>query len=290
MIGLVLGFMATPLFQQQEAEPAPVAAPAGAIAQAAPAAQPPQAVPKPAPAIVPPSAPVKQEEPAPPEPEPAPVPAEAVPEGWALIHKADLDVPDFREFDEVSVQRGSLASGEPSVGRPEGVATATVDVHGRNGYSRAQWSVSWGNGSTFRTEMDVFLPDGFYENQDGAVQLLGWDTFPVLENQMRLIIWSSDGRTRLFQKVNGRDTQLTNTFHFPEGEWVRVVVEQQIGSVGWSKVWLNDQLVAEGKGRADSPAPVTRVRYGLVAVDSETQDHELAVRFDRVRLYEYAGG
>ncbi len=102
---------------------------------------------------------------------------------------------------------------------------------------------------------------------------------------MRLIIWSSDGLARLFQKADGRDTQLTNTFHRGR-KWTRIVIEQRIGANGWSRVYLDDQLVAEGEGKVDSLPLSPTSRYGIVAIDSVTcRTTSSSIQFKRVRLY-----
>jgi hypothetical protein len=217
--------------------------------------------------------------------EPAPIEAAflAIPPAAPLFNlsrSASFGAANFREFDATSVANGNLQVVNGNT------AIATV-AGGDNAYARGQWEVVWGTNATYRTEMDFMLPSGFYAAQQGAVQLVGWDTFPVLNNQMRLAIWKSDKLARLFLKSDGADTELTNEFSIPEGRWVNLAIEQHIGDAdGWSKVYLDGQLVAEGYGDTATPHAVTRIRYGLVAIDANVQRNPLSVQFSNVRLSE----
>lgn len=209
---------------------------------------------------------------------------------WRDVHSANLATGDFGEFDSTSILNGNLMMlepstrwpGEPSTGR---FARASIDGGGKNGYARAEWRVNWGPGTVFRTESSFYLPNGFYRDVQGSVQIVGWDTYPVLENQMRLIVVGADHHARLFLKSDGVDTRLTNDFDFPEGRWVRLALEQRISPVdGWSRVYLDDRLVASGRGTTATPYQVTRIRYGLVAIHAGDQLHDLSLHFGAVRL------
>jgi hypothetical protein len=208
--------------------------------------------------------------------------------GWTTIHSASFDSGTFAsQFDAVSTANGSVTttgSGTAAFGGST-YGTANITGSGGNGYARGQWEVAWNEGSTYRTEFNLYLPTGFYANQLGAIQLVGWDTYPTLENQMRLAIWRSDKRARLFLKSNNQDTELTNSFVIPEGQWVKIAIEQKISdTAGWSRVYMNDQLVAQGAGDTKTPYPVTRIRYGLVAIDGSTQTRPLTVHMDNIVL------
>ena len=193
---------------------------------------------------------------------------------------------NFSEFDATSVLEGSLSVATGEVAAVEGarVGRAVINGTGTNAYSRGQWQLSWGQGTVYRTEASFYLPAGFYSAMMGAVQLLGWDAYPNL-GQMRLIIWNSDKKARLFMKSDGTDSTLTNAFTVPEGRWAHLAIEQKISdSGGWSKVYLDGRLVAEGSGDTATPYSVTRIRYGIVAIDGGAQQKPLTVYFDRVRL------
>jgi hypothetical protein len=189
------------------------------------------------------------------------------------------------DFDASSVLEGDFRIfSSPSHAVDGSRAMARINGGG-NAYARGQWTVAWDQGTVFRAEMSVFLPVGFYASQQGAVQLMGWDTFPTLNNHMRLAIWQSDHQARLFLKSDGKDTTLTNAFAIPEGRWVRIAVEQKIDDAsGWSRVYRDGQLVAHGSGRTSTAHPVTRMRYGLVAIDAATQTLPLSIWLREVTL------
>jgi hypothetical protein len=208
---------------------------------------------------------------------------------WSQIESAGFETGNLSEFDATSIEHGSLtvisASPGAAAGSQLAVAQTAGTGNGVNGFARGQWTVGWGQGTVYRAEMSVFLPVDFYASQQGAVQLVGWDTFPTLNNHMRLAIWQSDRLARLYLKTDGKDTTLTNAFAIPEGRWVRIAIEQKVADVGgWSKVYLDGGLVAQGTGDTTTPYPVTRMRYGLVAIDSNAQTNPLTIYFDDVRL------
>jgi hypothetical protein len=83
----------------------------------------------------------------------------------------------------------------------------------------------------------------------------------------------------------GKDTTLTSAFATPEGCWVRIAIEQKIDDAsGWSKVYMDGQLVAQGSGDTATPYPVTRMRVGLVAIDANAQTRPLTLYLDDVRV------
>ena len=178
-----------------------------------------------------------------------------------------------------------MTSGSPGAPLGSYFAKAYISGSGTNDYARAQWAFSWNQGTVYRTQAKFFLPSGFYSNMLGAVQVMGWDTYPTLYNQTRLIIWNTDKQTRLFLKSDGADSVLTNAFSIPEGRWVDLAVEQKISdSGGWSKIYLDGVLVAQGSGDTATPYPITRMRYGIVAVDGGRQTKPLTLYFDQASL------
>ena len=209
---------------------------------------------------------------------------------WQDLRAADLRQGDFGEFDSTSVLNGRLFIIEPSerwpaVGDSPFLARASINGGGRNGYARAEWHVDWGQAATFRTDMNLYLPHDFYDSLDGSVQLLGWDTFPTLDNQMRLIISGENHRAHLFLKSDGDDSILTNSFWIPAGQWLNIAVEQKISDDdGWSHVYLDGELVASGSGDTATRYPVTRIRYGLVAIHAGVQKHDVSLNFGSVHL------
>lgn len=202
---------------------------------------------------------------------------------WRLVRSAPFLAGSLNEFDSVNTLRGTV---EPSL-TDDGTPSAVASVNGANGnaYSRVQWDVAWPVGTTYRSEARFYLPVGFLDAIRGSVQLVGWDTWPVSGNQMRLIIWESDRQARLFLKSDNVDSLLTDPFTLPEGRWVDVVIEQRLSDTdGWSRVFVDGELAAEGSGDTATPYPVTYMRYGLVAVDASRKKQPLSLGLSRVRL------
>jgi hypothetical protein len=193
----------------------------------------------------------------------------------------------FAVFDASSVLNGDFEVFAPSSRTTDDWTLGLARTNGGvgNAYARGQWTVDWSEGTNYRSEMDVFLPVGFYARQLGAVQLMGWDTFPILNNHMRLIIWRQDRLARLFLKSDGVDSVLSGAFAIPEGRWVRIAIEQNVADTeGWSRVYMDGHLVAQGTGHTSTPYPVTRMRYGLVAVDAARQTLPLEIWLRNVTL------
>lgn len=225
-------------------------------------------------------------------------------QSWADLRSSDFESGLFGDFDQTNAADGtltiigngteapSLTSGGTKIARAYQNGSNTTDGH----FSRAIWNLpNWGN-QVYRTEATFYLPAGFYNSMMGAVQLIGWDANPVLGNQMRLAIYNGDKKARLFIQENYVGRVITDNFSIPEGQWVKLVIEQKISATdGWSKVYMNDALVAQGAvdycvgdalncGDTATDYPVTRLRYGLVAIADQTQLKPLTVYFDNVKL------
>lgn len=224
---------------------------------------------------------------------------------WTNYKSATFDQGDFAEWDQINEADGTLTiindntevpptpvAGNLKIAKAVQFGSQNTGGH----YSRTIWNLPDWQEQTYRTEAYFFLPTGFHNAIDGAVQLIGWDTYPTLQEQMRLIIYKSDLKARLFINENTVARQLTGTFTIPENQWVKLSIEQHISETeGWSKVYMNDVLVAEGNSivcptnasrcnDTSTTAPVTRIRYGLVAIADDTQSHPLTLYFDNVSL------
>lgn len=208
---------------------------------------------------------------------------------WNPVRAASLATRDFSEFDATSFTHrvlrvvrapAPLPSGETLCGR-------AMTIGKGQQFARAHWNVRWRIPKFWRTSVMFYLPEGFYAAMTAAVQLVGWDCWPVANNQMRLIIWHNDKRARLFLKSNGRDHNLTNAFTIPEAQWVNIVIEQRIAKRNaWSHVFQNDELVASGERVTATDYAVKRMRYGLVATGNAAQTNPLTVYFAQPTLYE----
>jgi hypothetical protein len=224
---------------------------------------------------------------------------------WAPLRAANFDKGDFSEWDQTNAADGTLTiinegSEVPPTSNTSNVKIAKAYQQGSNTtdghFSRAIWNLNNWTDQIYRSEAWYYLPTGFYSSMEGAVQLMGWDTNPILGNQMRIIIYNGDKKARLFVNENYVGREITDSFAIPEGQWVKLAIEQRISQTeGWSKVYMNDQLMAQGNATSCptsakncqdtyAEAPVTRMRYGLVAIADVQQTKPLTVYFDDVSL------
>ena len=221
-----------------------------------------------------------------------------------LLHSSSFESGDFIDWDQINASEGTLKvvdGGSTIAGNSDGVKIAEATQNGSGNsaghFSRTIWNLNnWSSETSYQTSANFYLPAGFYNNMMGAVQIIGWDTFPDLNNHMRLIIYNSDKKARLFINDNGDKRDITGAFSIPEGMWSTIKIEQKISQTdGWSKVYLNNNLVASGD-KTNCPAnavscfdtqsafPVTRIRYGFVAVDDPKQLKPLTLFFDKIEL------
>lgn len=225
-------------------------------------------------------------------------------QGWINLRVDDFESGNFSAWDQTNASEGTLTIVDGSTvesGNYQGTKLVRATQNGSsstNGhFARTIWNLpDWNEGYTYRTQFAFYLPADFYSNMMGAVQLVGWDTNPVLQNQMRLVIFNGDRKARLFIKEDGKDRELTGTFSIPDKQWVKLAIEQKLSQTdGWSKVYMNDVLVASGS-LSSCPTnavrcndtltayPVTRLRYGLVAIADVVQAKPLTLYFDDVSL------
>lgn len=223
---------------------------------------------------------------------------------WVDYRNSGFESGFFGDFDQINAADGTLtiinngveapvlADGGSKVAKAYQYGSNSTDGH----FSRTIWNLPDWTDPIFRTEAMFYLPTGFYSSMMGAVQLIGWDNNPVLGNQMRLAIYNSDRKARLFIQEDYKGRVITDNFSIPEGQWVKLVIEQKVSAtVGWSKVYMNEALVAQGSanycvgeavgcGDTATNYPITRLRYGLVAIADVAQSKPLTVYFDNVKL------
>jgi hypothetical protein len=85
-------------------------------------------------------------------------------------------------------------------------------------------------------------------------------------------------------RTHNTTKEISNTFTLPEGRWLRLSIAQKIAdTAGWTKVYLNGALVAQGHGDTYTGSPVTRIRYGFA--DCSSQTRPLTVYVDKVKVY-----
>ena len=224
---------------------------------------------------------------------------------WSDLRFASFENNNFAEWDQTNAVDGTLTIIDDGAEIPKSPIANNQKIakafqQGSNStdghYSRTIWSLADWTEQTYRTEAYFYLPSGFYSSMEGAVQILGWDTYPVLNHQTRLIIYNGDKKARLFINENNVTREITNSFVIPEGQWIKIAVAQHISETqGWSQVYMNDALVAEGNANSCaspasrcndtySGAPLTRIRYGLVAIADRIQTKPLTIYLDQVKL------
>lgn len=166
--------------------------------------------------------------------------------------------------------------------------SATYCGRGDVGYARGQYAVHWPDGADVWYGVALLLPHGFYDAMAGQVDLLRWDNFNLHgqgADYGGVVIYGSDHRARLLRGTYGHDdsSQLGRAFRIPEGRWVWLEVHQRLGDGAGARstVFLDGRQVASSS-RADSFGRlVTRIRYGIVAIDAGRQVAPVTVWMDR---------
>lgn len=158
-------------------------------------------------------------------------------------------------------------------------------------YARAASDeIEWGAGTDVWYGAAFYLPAGFYDAQQGQVDLLRWDNFELdRESTDRggVVIYGGDevGNAYLIRaQLGGVQDELVGPFRLEEETWHWIEVHQRFGGDGESHV---SELYVDGEaiGRSDRPnwygRQITAIRFGLVATAGARQELPLALWFDR---------
>jgi|GEM_PF-5405799 len=226
-------------------------------------------------------------------------------ESWTQLHQSGYEGDLNTEWDQISAASGTFSvinEGSEISHSPNQASTKIAKAYqdGSNSpdgsFSRSIWHLSdWSEGVTTQVSAWYYLPSNFYDQMQGAVQLLGYDTYPTLQNQLRLAIYNFDKNAYVFVMENGQGRNILKGPHFPTGEWFKVTLENELSNTkGWSKLYVNDQLVAstdsqncewlDDCGDTMPSVPITRVRFGLVAIANGIQTNPLAVYLDNLQI------
>ncbi len=206
----------------------------------------------------------------------------------AATMRADMES-GFGGFSGTSVTSGTLTVSTERAASGTRSALATYDGSGSNGYARGQTNVSWRSGDEVWYSMAVYLPTGFKAAQRGAVDLIRWDnwsTAPSNADHGGLAV-SSRGQLVLIKEQLGSQpyTVLLGPYTMPEGRWVHLEVRQRFSSSNGSavnEVWMDGDRLGSNTTANSYGRTITRLRAGLVSIDSGSQTQPLRLWFDDV--------
>jgi hypothetical protein len=206
---------------------------------------------------------------------------------------ASLETAGFTEFDGVD--------STPGVGRLRRVRSRAYDGHhaaqartprgSGNHFARAAFDVRWEAGDDVWYGGAFCLPRGFYARQQGQVALLRWDNW-ALENRTQDqggVVILADGRWALADTSTEEDGQalLTAPVRRPAaGRWHWVQVRQRLARSGAARneLWLDGDRVSASQTGNWHGRPVTKLRFGIVAVRAGHQLRRLRLWFDRATV------
>jgi hypothetical protein len=212
------------------------------------------------------------------------------PAGGSPLHRlggfhADLEGGDFSQFDQASSVNASLGVTKVDSFRGRWSAEATYSGEGANGYARGIFEPAWRAGDKVRYGAAFRLPEGFYDSQQGEVDLIRWDNWPLYQRRGDvggIVIYGSDNRARLIRgHYNGGGGPIGSSFKLPEGRWFTLSVFQRLSRRHpLSKVRLDGSLVTSSRAKNFYGRPIDRIRYGIVAIDAGQQLNNLHLWFD----------
>ena|GEM_PF-3332829 len=201
--------------------------------------------------------------------------------------RADLERSNFSEFSQTNAQTGALLTTPTSAFSGSVSAHATYSGGGGNGYSRGIWNVEWSDGEEVWFGAAYFLPNGFHSQIQGQVDLLRWDNYSINPSNTDwggVSIYGSDRRARLLRFGAGRDNDtLVGPLSLPEGRWFTLEVHQRLSASSGSalsELYVDGKLVGSSTAANTYGRPATRIRYGIVAIASGSQQKSLELRFD----------
>ncbi len=200
-------------------------------------------------------------------------------------HHASLEPGNLSEFDQASAVNASLGVSKQDPLLGAWCAEATYWGDGANGYARGIFHLSWRAGDRVAYSAGFRLPAGFYDSQEGQVDLIRWDNWPLHGGKADfggVVIYGSDKRARLVRgRYNGEEVPLGSSFALPEGRWFTLSIFERLSRRHpVSRVRLDGTLVASSRVRNFYGRPINRIRYGIVAIGAGQQSDDLHLWFD----------
>lgn len=198
---------------------------------------------------------------------------------------------DLSQFDQINRLGGSIQINDAPDGTRSG--NARYDGGDGNGYARGIFNVRWGAGETVRYSARFYVPEELLDNAQGQVGLMRWDDYedhPLDQAHGGLVIFGDDKRARLVRELLNKDSETVDEaelgapFPVPTDRWFKVEIRQRLGTAAdgaRSEVYLDDVKVTESDDTNLTPGRVvSRVRYGIVAIDAGEQSSPLELWFD----------
>jgi hypothetical protein len=212
---------------------------------------------------------------------------------WTQTESDGFESGNFSGWDGTSVSDGtvSVLTTNPNSGTYHLRARLDgADDAGATDYARVQWTLpNYTTGDLIASEFYMYTTSNMWADRNCTFQPFGWDTFPTLGKQMRIMVYLSDGLARVVKVQGGTTTEMTGTFDMDNiNDWTLWRVEMKIlDTGGWVKVYKDGVEVASGSNKdTDLDSVMTRSRYGFA--DCSGQDIPLNVYMDDIKHFEGA--
>lgn len=165
-------------------------------------------------------------------------------------------------------------------------AVAGVNSGSGNKYGRTQLNLEYGEGDKVSFGCWFYLPSGFKAAMQGEVQIFRWDCFPT-EDRGGIAIDASDKKVRVRYNTGtggsttGFLTGLDTGWDIPEEEWFHIRMDYTLSeSESLTELYINGEKVGESTTQNWFGEDVTRIRAGIVAINSSVQTNALTIYFD----------
>jgi len=198
---------------------------------------------------------------------------------------AGLENKGLQEFDQISTSNGTAEVSRGPAFRGSASAQFNYSGGGANGYARGVFEPDWRPGDRVLYKAAFKLQRGFYRAMQGQVALMRWDNWPEhggSGDAGGIVIYGGDRKARLTRsRYGGEQVALGRAFRIPEGRWVKLSVRQRLSAGrAHSVVRMNGRKVASSNQANSYGRPISRVRYGIVAIDAGAQHNPLRVWVD----------
>jgi hypothetical protein len=208
--------------------------------------------------------------------------------GFAAAH---AERRDLSEFSQASTSDGAFRSSPALHYDGRRAYQARFCGGSANGYARGVMHVRWPAGATVSYGVALFLPRDLAERQQGEIDLMRWDNYPRYRHQGDfggIVLWNSDRQARLERGhyVGAPAEQLGPSFSLPRGRWFWLEVRQQLsgGSLATSQVSIDGRTVVSTTAPNSYDRPISRVRFGIVAIDQGSQQRPFDLWLDRATI------
>jgi hypothetical protein len=207
-----------------------------------------------------------------------------------ILRWASVESGTFSEFNQTN-GNVEIVSDRAGDGIRSVHAWTPANAPGQTKYARGIFELNWGAGSDVWYGMAVYLPTGFYAAQQGQVDLMRWDNWtvdPTNTDRGGIVIYGSDKRARFVrQRLGVEQVALTGSFTITEGEWHWIEVHQRFSTNNASdltEVYMDEVLQGSSTQKNWYGRPITRIRYGIVAVNDPAQTNRLDLWFDAAAI------